>query len=117
MSRPKPLPTDVINNLIARTNVLLKNGIVKKDFVINTEEAAIITGLAPGTVRQYGKTGYFPAYKYPGKNLYPLVELCQWVLSRYSAKTLDDTKEINGYNPGAVKRGRPRKGVKVGVPH
>jgi hypothetical protein len=109
MSRPKPLPTDVLNNLIARTNVLLKNGIITKDFIINTEEAAIITGLSPETVRQYAKTGYLPAFKYPGKNLYPLAEICQWVLCHYSAKTLDDTREINGYKPGAVKRGRPRK--------
>ena len=112
MSRPKPVTTDVINDIIKRIDTLLKIGVGVKDLLITSEEAAVITGLAPGTVRQYGKTGYFPAFKYPGKHLYPCKELCQWVLSRYSAKTLDDTKEINGYKPDAVKRGRPRKGVK-----
>jgi len=38
------------------------------------EAAAIITGLSFETVRQYGKTGYFPTFKYPGKNLYPCKE-------------------------------------------
>ena len=113
MSRPKPVATDVINVLIKRIDALLKIGIVTKDFVINTDEVAMITGLSPETVRQYAKTGYIPAFKYPGKNLYPCKEICQWVLSHYHAKLLDDTTEINGYKPGAVRRGRPRKGVRA----
>jgi len=113
VNRPKPVTADVINGIINRIDTLLKNGVVTKDFVINTDEAAIITGLSPETVRQYGKTGYFPSFKYPGKNLYPCKEVCQWVLSRYSGKTLEDTTTINGSKKPSVKRGRPRKGVNV----
>jgi len=113
MSRPKPTAADVIRGIIMRIDTLLKIGVITKDFIINTDEAAIITGLSPETVRQYGKTGHFPSFKYPGKNLYPCKEICQWVLSHYSAKKLDDTTTINGYKPvieNKVKRGRPRKG-------
>jgi hypothetical protein len=113
MSRPKPVTADVIQGIIRRIDTLLKNGVITKDFIINTEEAAVITGLSLETVRQYGKTGYFPAFKYPGKNLYPCKEICQWVLNHYSGKTLNDTTQINGYKPGAVKRGRPPQRRKV----
>jgi predicted DNA-binding transcriptional regulator AlpA len=114
MSRPKPVATDVIQGIINRIDTLLKNGVITKDFIINTEEVAIITGLSRETVRQYGKTGYFPAFKYPGKNLYPCNEICQWVLNHYSEKTLVNTTKINGYKPVGAKRGRPRKGAKYG---
>jgi hypothetical protein len=116
MNRPKPIAADVIQGIIRRVDALLKNGVITKDFIINTEEAAIITGLSPETVRQYGKTGYFPTFKYPGKNLYPCKEICLWVLGHYSEKKLDDTTTINGYKPSMenkVKRGRPRKNRRV----
>jgi len=109
MSRPKPVAADVIRLIIDRIDTLLKNGVISKDFIINTEEAAIITGLSPGTVRQYGRTGFFPSFQYPGKNLYPCKELCQWVLSKYKAKTLENTTTINGSRSPYVRRGRPRK--------
>jgi hypothetical protein len=111
MSRPKPAQPDVIKGIIDRIDLLLKNGIVQKDFVITTEEAAAITGLSPETIRQYGKMEHFPAFKYPGKNLYPGKEIAEWVLKHYHGVKLETTAQINGYKPGAVKRGRPRKGV------
>ena len=104
MSRPKPLPPDILRTLIQKADLLLKNGLVSKDFVINTEEAAVISGLSPETVRQYGKTGHFPVIAYPGKNLYPLRWLCQWVLDHYRDAILPDTTQINGYKPTGRKR-------------
>ena len=111
MNRNKPLPADVIRGISAKIEVLLKNGIIAKDFVINTTEASIITGLSPETIRQYGKTGYISTIHYPGKNLYPCKEICAFVLSRYQERTLPDTTQINGsrLKTSAAKRGRPLK--------
>ena len=108
MSRSKPLSSDILKNLIAKIDILLKNGMISKDFVINTEEAALVSGLSPETVRQYGKTGHFPTIKYPGKNLYPLSWICQWVNSHYQDVVLEDTTKINGYRPRGSKRKKPR---------
>jgi hypothetical protein len=114
MTRAKPTAPEVIQGIINRIDLLLKNGVVTKDFVINTEEAAVITGLSPETIRQYGKMEHFPAFKYPGKNLYPCKEICEWVLRHYHGVKLETTAQINGYKPGAVKRGRPCKGERHG---
>lgn len=113
MNRPKPAAPELIQGIIDRIDLLLRNGIITKDFVINTEEAAAITGLSPETIRQYGKMEHFPTFKYPGKNLYPAKEIANWVLDHYHGVKLKTTAQINGYKPGAVKRGRPRKGERA----
>jgi hypothetical protein len=49
--------------------------------------------------------GIIDRINYPGK------EIAEWVLKHYHGVKLETTARINGYKPGAVKRGRPRKGV------
>jgi hypothetical protein len=104
--RKKQADPDVIRGLEARLDLLLKNGMVTKDHVINTEEASAITGLSPNTLCKYAQCNHIGHYKYPGKNMYPLKELCLWVEQHYVKATVT-TSEMNGYH--SVKMGRPRK--------
>jgi hypothetical protein len=104
--RQKPAQPDVIRELKARVDLLLKNGLVTKDFVINTEEASAITGLSAETLRRYAQCNHISHFKYPGKNMYPLKELCVWVEQHYQKATVT-TSEMNNYK--GAKIGRPRK--------
>jgi len=92
-----------------RLDLLSKLGI--KDMPINSEEASAITGLAKNTLCRYATLGHFSSYKYPNRNLYPLREMCEWVLKHYHGVVIRKTSDLNKYKP--IKRGRPKKGVKV----
>jgi hypothetical protein len=102
----KPAQPDIIRELKARIDLLLKNGMITKDFVVNTEEASVITGLSVETLRRYARFHHISCFVYPGKNLYPLKELCQWVEKHYQPATVS-TSEMNNYQ--GVKMGRPHK--------
>jgi hypothetical protein len=106
MSRPKPVPPDVIKDLKNRVDLLFKNGMVTKDFVISSEEASAISGRSVETLRRYARYHHIPCIAYPGKNMYPLKGICEWVLKHYREATIT-TSDINGYR--SVKRGRPPK--------
>jgi len=104
--RQKPAQPDVIRDLKIRVDMLLKNGMITKDFVINSIEAAAVTGLSEETLRRYARFNHISRFAYPGKNMYPLKELCLWVEQHYQPATVS-TSEMNGYK--GVKMGRPRK--------
>jgi hypothetical protein len=106
MSKPRPAHPDILKSLIARVDLLLKNGMVTKDFIISSEEASAVTGRSVETLRRYARYHHIPCIAYPGKNMYPLKEICEWVLKHYREATVT-TSEMNGYR--SVKRGRPRK--------
>jgi hypothetical protein len=97
----------VLKDLISRTDTLLKMGVVSKDCVINSLEAACITGLSEETIRRYGRGKHIPVIQYPGRNMYPLKEICEFVDRHYREVTVVSTSEMNGYK--GVKMGRPRK--------
>jgi predicted DNA-binding transcriptional regulator AlpA len=103
MTRAKPAQPEVIRGIVSRIDKLLKLGVVTKDFVVNSEEASAITGLSEETVRRYARCHHFPHFAYPGRNMYPLKEICKWVESKYQP-VLKNASEINGYKP------RKRKG-------
>jgi hypothetical protein len=84
--------------------MLLKVGSITKDLIINTEEAAAISGLSKETLCRYGTPGIVPTIKYPHRNLYPAMELCAWVEKHYHGITMSTTTLIN-----QKRRGRPRK--------
>jgi hypothetical protein len=111
MSRPKPPSLDCIQDIKNRLDKLLKMGTIKKDFPISTAEAQAITGLSMETLRRYASMGYVSVFKFPGRNLYPLHELCTWVEKHYQKAVITKTSDLNGYVPGSggAKRGRPRK--------
>ena len=104
--RQKPASPDIIRDLKNRIDLLLKNGLVTKDFVVNTEEASAVTGLTGGTLCRYARCHHIPHFSYPGKNMYPLRDLCLWVEKHYQPATVS-TSEMNGYK--SVKMGRPPK--------
>jgi hypothetical protein len=104
MSRPRPPSPDCIQDIKNRIELLLKVGPITKDLIINTEEAAAITGLSRGTLCRYGTLGILPTIKYPHRNLYPALELCRWVESHYHGITMPNTSLLN-----CKRRGRPRK--------
>ncbi|MDR0474214.1 MAG: hypothetical protein LBH43_11150 [Treponema sp.] len=107
----KPAQPDIIRELKARIDLLLKNGMITKDFLVNSEEASAITGLSVETLRRYARFNHIDHYSYPGKNLYPCLSLCLWVEKHYQAATVS-TSEMNNYQ--GVKMGRrKKKGVKV----
>ena len=85
-----------MDSLIDRINLLLKNGVVTKDFLASTAEAAAITGLSVPTICIYAQSNQISHFSYPGKNLYPLKELCQWVDQHYQKATILSTYELNG---------------------
>jgi hypothetical protein len=104
--RQKPAQPDVIRELKSRVDLLLKNGLVTKDFIVSTEEASAVTGLSEKTLSRYAQHNHISHYKYPGKNMYPLKELCLWVENHYQKATVS-TSEMNNYQ--GAKIGRPRK--------
>jgi hypothetical protein len=85
--------------------MLLKLGPITKDLLVNTEEAAAITGLSKETLCRYGTLGIVPTVKYPHRNLYPALELCGWVEKHYHGITMSNTSLLNHKK----RRGRPRK--------
>jgi hypothetical protein len=107
MSRPKPAQPEVLRDLISRVDTLLKLGVVTKDFVINSLEASVITGLSEETIRRYARYRYIPCIQYPGRNMYPLKGICKLVEDRYREVTVVSTSEMKGYK--GVKMGRPKK--------
>jgi hypothetical protein len=115
MSRPKPPSLDCIQDIKKRIDTLLEMGTIKKDLPVSTAEAQAITGLSMETLRRYASLGHISAFKFPGRNLYPCRELCEWVENHYRPVVVPKTSDLNGYVPGGggAKRGRPRKGVKV----
>jgi hypothetical protein len=107
MPRPKPAQPEVLNDLITRTDTLLKMGVITKDFVINSLEAAYVTGLSEETIRRYARGKHIPCIQYAGRNMYPLKALCEFVARHYREVTVVSTSEMNGYK--GVKMGRPKK--------
>jgi hypothetical protein len=107
MPRPKPAQPEVLKDLISRIDTLLKMGAITKDFVINSLEASIITGLSEETIRRYARYRHIPCIQYPGRNMYPLKEICKMVEDRYRKVTVVSTSEMKGYK--SVKMGRPKK--------
>jgi hypothetical protein len=110
MSRPRPPSVNCIQDIMNRLDLLKKIGI--NDLPINSEEAEAITGLARNTLCRYAILGHFPSFKFPNRNLYPLREMCEWVLKHYHGGSAITTSQINGYQP-RVKPGRPRKESKT----
>ncbi|WP_461246547.1 hypothetical protein [Treponema sp. R6D11] len=107
MSRPRPPSFDCIHDIMKRLDLLAKLGV--KDLPINAEEASAVTGLAKNTLCRYATMGHFPVYKYPNRNLYPLREMCEWVLEHYHGVKVKKTSDMNNYK--VVKRQKPtRKG-------
>ena len=102
----KPADPEIIKDLKNRVDTLLKNGMITRDFLINSEEASALTGRSVETLRRYARFNHIPCYAYPGSNMYPLKELCLWVESFYKPATTS-TSEMNDYK--GVKKGRPRK--------
>lgn len=115
MSRPKPPSLDDIQDIKDRLELLLKMGTIKKDLPVSTAQAQAITGLSMETLRRYASMGHISAFKFPGRNLYPLHELCDWVEKHYRGAVIPRASDLNGHVPGGggVKRGRPQKGVKI----
>jgi hypothetical protein len=111
MAKPKPAQPEVIKALMDRTDVLLKLGSITKDFVINSEEAAVLTGLSVETLRRYARYRHISCIAYPGRNLYPLKELCKYVEEHYRKATIANTSEMNVHT--GAKMGRPKKGKGV----
>jgi hypothetical protein len=111
MSRPKPPSLDCIQDIRNRIDKLLEMGTIKKDLPISTAEAQAITGLSMETLRRYASLGHISAFKFPGRNLYPLHELCDWVERHYRGAVIAKTSDLNGYVPGGggAKRGRPKR--------
>jgi hypothetical protein len=107
MPRPKPAQPEVLKDLISRIDTLLNLGVISKDFVVNSREAAFITGFSEITIRRYAQCGHIPCIKYPGRNMYPLKALCEMVDSHYREVTVVSTSEMKGYQ--GVKMGRPKK--------
>jgi hypothetical protein len=107
MPRPKPAQPEVLKDLTSRGDTLLNLGVITKDFVVNSLEAAYITGLSEETIRRYARFHHIPCIQYPGRNMYPLKELCDFVNKHYRAVTVVNTTDMNGYK--GVKTGRPRK--------
>ena len=105
MNRPRPASPDVINDLKARMNILIKLGPVTKDFIISSEEASALTGLSVETVRRYGRYSHFSTFRYPGRNFYSLKDICEWVEARYAKATVQNTADMNT----GAKMGRPKK--------
>jgi hypothetical protein len=104
MSRPKPASPDCIQDIKNRIELLLKVGPITRDLLINTAEAAMITGLSKETLCRYGTLGIVPTVRYPHRNLYPAMELCGWVESHYHGITMSTTTLLNH-----KRQGRPRK--------
>ena len=111
MSRPRPPSLDCIQDILKRLDALKSIGI--KDMPINAEQAEAVTGLARNTLCRYGTLGYFPVFKYPNRNLYPLREMIEWVLKHYHGASVITTSQMNSYQRRVVKPGRPRKISKV----
>jgi hypothetical protein len=111
MSKPKPAQPEIIKALMGRVDMLLKLGVITKDFVINSEEAAALTGLSVETLRRYARFEHISCIAYPGRNLYPLKELCEFVEKHYRKATIANTSQMNGYT--GVKMGRPKKGKTI----
>ncbi|GHV93344.1 hypothetical protein AGMMS50268_38470 [Spirochaetia bacterium] len=111
MPKSKPLQPADLKTLIGKVDTLLNLGIVTKDFVVNSEEAALITGLSPETIRRYGRFHHLPVIQYAGRNMYPLKALCEFVDRHYHSVTIVNTSEMNGYK--GVKMGRPKNGKGV----
>jgi hypothetical protein len=57
MSRPKPASPDCIQDIKNRIELLLKVGPITRDLLINTAEAAMITGLSKETYAVMGRWG------------------------------------------------------------
>jgi len=106
MSRPRPPSLDCIKDIKDRVELLQKIGI-KKDVLVNTEEASAITGLSKETMRRYGTLGYISTVRYPNRNLYLLSELCEYVERHYHKATGITTSQMNNYR----RRGRPCKKI------
>jgi hypothetical protein len=107
MSKPKPAQPEVLQDLTSRIDTLLKLGVITKDFVINSLEAAYVTGLSEETIRRYARCRHIPCIHYVGRNMYPLKALCEFVAQHYREVTVVSTSEMNNYR--GVKTGRPKK--------